>query len=421
MSQRHGRFRVGLIAISMLFAIAPPFAPRALAFEADQFTVPDKPLADIGPELDAHVSRVLAKIVRQVNLELAFYDAALKHATFEPDRIAARKAITRRLDDDYLIGRFYDLLAHGWPETHLERWLRKQKFKAQPARFDVDYDDCIYADTAAIRPLLTIGVAPTVKLHGVYQSTDKIGHFLQQGFEYYRAYRVARRDGESEAKAVQAAIDVGVDQESSYFGELPTGVFSNSDLAANYAGFKFYRNLTEAMTVGDAKVAPVLEVRSRRWVFVKGRVRNGNPTQPDASSATGAASAANEEAFPPRGLIEPFVSEHWNESFNPGVLVAPMRPIVRAHIARRAERWVAFYRTNRQQEVDRMKRMTTWFGEPYGHRGFEGSITSLEVCFGEVKQAKAVGTHEESRFVAAPQAITPSPLQIPPTDSALAR
>lgn len=404
----HGRFCFGTLLILMP-AAALSFSPAARAFEADQFTVPDKPLADIGPEIDAHVGHVLSRIVKQVNLELAFYDEALKRATFEPDRAAARKAIAQRLDRDYLINRFYDLLAHGWPETHLERWLRKQKFKAQPARFDIDYDDCIYADTASIRPLLAVGVAPTVKLHGVYQSTDKIGHFLQQGFEYYRAYRNALRDGEGDEAAVKAAIDVGVSQESSYFGELPTGVFSNSDLAANYAGFKFYRNLTEAMMVGDSQIAPVLEVRDGRWAFAPRRLpRDGEATQAEASSATGATSGATGTARPPRGLIEPFVSEHWNESFNPSVLVAAMRPAVRRQIVRRAERWVEFYRTTRRQEAARMTRMTTWFGEPYGHRGFDESITSVEACFGETTEAKAVKSNAPSDRQSSTRAIAVS-------------
>src|SRR6266550_4498514 len=83
---------------------------------------------------------------------------------------------------------------------------------------------------------------PTIRLYGIDLGTDKIGHIFQQGFEYLTRYEDALDGGTDEATAIAGAVHYGVRTELGLYGILLTGVYSNGDLAGNYAGFKFFRN-----------------------------------------------------------------------------------------------------------------------------------------------------------------------------------
>ncbi|MET0391909.1 MAG: DUF4157 domain-containing protein [Chitinophagaceae bacterium] len=77
---------------------------------------------------------------------------------------------------------------------------------------------------------------PTMKVNGVCIGSDKLGHFFQQGHEYYVE---SHRSGGSVATAVAG----GQRQESGGYGLRTTGVFSNADLEANRKGLDFYNDL----------------------------------------------------------------------------------------------------------------------------------------------------------------------------------
>ena len=71
---------------------------------------------------------------------------------------------------------------------------------------------------------------------------------------------------------------------------MSTGIRSNGDLAANYAGFKFYLNLTQAVSIGARSMPPMLQRDGELW-----RVR----IQPGSDFFTA------------------IVTAHWNEVLNP--------------------------------------------------------------------------------------------------------
>jgi hypothetical protein len=89
----------------------------------------------------------------------------------------------------------------------------------------------------ATRVNFVFGVGPTVEVAGIRMGTDKLGHFISQGWKYHRRYLRRGR--------VEAAVRLGVRNESTLFGSPTTGAFSNADLVANYEGFLFYRSLFE--------------------------------------------------------------------------------------------------------------------------------------------------------------------------------
>lgn len=102
--------------------------------------------------------------------------------------------------------------------------------------------------------------APVVKLGNSTVGMDKIDHFLSHGFMYYTVYTTKRESqtnvyGDSETKIVPRTdsdekrmndvYELGDLQEESTWGLAGSGVKSYGDLAANYSGLQFYKNLLD--------------------------------------------------------------------------------------------------------------------------------------------------------------------------------
>jgi hypothetical protein len=89
----------------------------------------------------------------------------------------------------------------------------------------------------SIRAVAFSGLGDTLRVNDQLIGSDKLSHFLSQGRKFYGRYLVSG----SEEKAAQR----GVLTEQAIFGAGMTGSFSNTDLAANYEGYRFYRSLFE--------------------------------------------------------------------------------------------------------------------------------------------------------------------------------
>lgn len=75
---------------------------------------------------------------------------------------------------------------------------------------------------------------PTMKVNGIYIGSDKLGHFLQQGLQYYSI---------AKSESTKKAEEWGTSTELEGFGLDATGVKSHADLEANKQGLKFYQDL----------------------------------------------------------------------------------------------------------------------------------------------------------------------------------
>lgn len=254
-----------------------------LATETDQYTTPRAPLRDIGPEL----SRKIVEIMEA------------DRSGDAPERILSKWA-----------GR--NLFA-----SRLTRWVRAGEAGFRPGVFGSIHRWAYLA-------------APTVLIHGHYMGSDKIDHFLRQGYDYFE---LAARGGSPVAQ--------GVRQEHTYLGTLVSGVYSNADLAANYAGMKFYQNLRQPVRIGERKWPALFERSGNGW-----RLRAGV----DADR-----------------VLEPFVSDHLDESLNPSRYRFG-RAAIRSRIRERCGAWAEFY-ADRLELVARSGQSfaETWFGEEYGH------------------------------------------------------
>lgn len=83
-----------------------------------------------------------------------------------------------------------------------------------------------------------LSLASTVKVNGELIGTDKLGHFIDQGFEFYTPYRRSGYD-------MYPALHSSLGSEKSHSGKKSTGVISYADAMANYHGILFYHSLGE--------------------------------------------------------------------------------------------------------------------------------------------------------------------------------
>lgn len=70
--------------------------------------------------------------------------------------------------------------------------------------------------------------------------TDKFGHFMDQGYEYYK---ILKGNGKPFNESLNEAFALGDQTENGIYGLVTTGVRSYGDLTANYNGLSFWSNL----------------------------------------------------------------------------------------------------------------------------------------------------------------------------------
>jgi hypothetical protein len=109
----------------------------------------------------------------------------------------------------------------------------------------VNYDD--------VRMTWYIPLSPVVMIAGVLIGTDKLGHFLAQGFQYFEHYQQVRaRDEAARLSAVRALAHA---QEMGQLGVATGGMYSFADLASNWDGMLFFMALFDDVAVEGANHA----------------------------------------------------------------------------------------------------------------------------------------------------------------------
>lgn len=195
--------------------------------------------------------------------------------------------------------------------------------------------------------------AGTFQAYGIYMGGDKIGHFVDMGYRYFQVFDRHRRAGASAELAAEKAVDFGVNDptigENALLGRLTAGAYSNADLAANYVGMLFYRNLTEPVTLGGKTHPPMLELT-------------------DAGTWKLADYIDNDPDF-----FRAFLSNHFNEALNPSHFEKGMQHKVRKAIAHRWYRVAQWYTDERGTPRSRnwfnqqAQNLATYHGQNYGH------------------------------------------------------
>lgn len=216
--------------------------------------------------------------------------------------------------------------------------------------------------------LVRLARCSTVMVDGVYFGTDKIAHFVHMGYLYHTAYQKAIANGLDTMEATRRAVALGTGgnpflSEEGLLGMVTTGVRSNADLAANFAGFKFYQNLTESVRIRGEPRPPLLVREGVYWRL-------------------------NDHVQPHSDFSSIFITDHWNEALNPNVYAPGIGRWIRDELQKRCDDLFIWYRDEhgrvRSEKHYReiAERLSTYYGEDYGHRGdLENMVSIANVCF----------------------------------------
>lgn len=301
----------------------------AWAYETDQFNLPKDPLADIGPELSRWVSHRMEAAILELNERI--------DDETRPERLAKLQA------PETLAKRVYKKIGSHFPTSQIEHYLGKDELKGQPYSFVAKYRDSIFRGA----PILYWTIGPTFNVFGFSLGSDKLGHFFQQGYRYYK--KISRR-------GMERTLSWGQRTERGIYGLFISGVYSNADLSANFAGYHFYLNLTQDLQLEDSVLPALIVLSNGHWTF--------SPT------------------FDQETFLRPFISNHLNEALNPSYYRSKRR---RARIqemldSRLCRDWQALAEVSDLSLKEVRTGLTTWHGKDYGHTPFPNFITVDEVC-----------------------------------------
>jgi hypothetical protein len=348
------------IAAIFLCAVLLMQSFSARAFETDQYNLPAQPLADIGDEVTDYAREKIAKAIGKINAQIIKHQNCLEANSKKSgcDSMEKERAELAGLRSEAaLVRAVFKPLGGGIPPfTNSGTWMESHEFRAQPARFKTSFGKSIYHAA----PLNYLTISETVRLYGVEFGTDKIAHLFQQGYTYYQTLERARAKNLSPAEGVLKAVNWGKTSEKTYYGFWISGVYSNADLAANFAGMKFYENLTREIKIGEKTLPPLVVLKQGIWAF------NENVNLRDA-------------------LLKPFISDHLNEALNPSVFMSlfGFRAGIRKTVKKQAcpqwrKKFPDLTRADLAAVSENLKR---WHGEDYGFKASADLITIANTCF----------------------------------------
>lgn len=328
----------------------------ALAFETDQYNLPPEPLADIGSEVSEYVEDNLRRAIADLNTQISRHEACLEGTITKgcgTDLAERQKLASLRTRDALAAAVFAPLGDGNLFVTKFGRWMTSHKFHSEPASYKTGYTRSIFV----VLPADYLTLSPTVKLYGKEFGIDKLEHMFQQGYEYYKIEEEARHEGLSRQQAVGFAVRWGQKTERTYFGLLTSGVYSNADLYANYAGMKFYQGLTQKVPVGDSVRQPIVAMTNGWWIL-------------------------NERSLGDN-LLKPFIADHLNEALNPSsyslLLYGSVRRIVKKYAC---TDWRSRYPDLTADELkSRSASLEDWNGEDYGFTKRDRVVTIADACF----------------------------------------
>ena len=200
-------------------------ATRASAYESDPLSARRDPPADATIVANAHATELLTGAIDRVNAatECQGDDRAMREVLAKE---IARTMTERRTAPSR--GRQPQMTTGAYAV-----WLEEGPIE----RMDVHDRTDVYSDvrTGNSAILRVWGPASTIQLAGVLLGTDKLDHFWDQGYDYFRESK--------HGLDPERAVRWGTRTELGLWGEATTGVFSYADLAANYDGYQFYATL----------------------------------------------------------------------------------------------------------------------------------------------------------------------------------
>jgi hypothetical protein len=352
--QMSDRCRSLKLAVFSAFLLSPLFSYSA---ETDQFTLPDQPLDDLGSTLDIEIRKGITRAITGLRERLHFF---LEEDIYNALTENAKEKILGRFErkDSLAAQTYHEIGGHGLFFTGIELRFESESFDVEHPRFHPGFQNSIYKWW----PVYAATLSSTVNLFGHHLGTDKIGHFFQQGYGYYQIARIHEANGWNPTDVNKKAIEHGLYQEDTYFGRFLTAPASRADLAANYAGYQFYRNLTEAIDIPGAEEPIVTKLYFSKhgrdffvWKLNSKREK----------------------------IIEPFFSDHFNEALNPSSFNERLTQLFEPEVIDRCEDWKKEHPDWTHESVTEIHNsLKTWHGIDYGHPGnFDGALVLGDLCW----------------------------------------
>lgn len=359
------------VAVSVALAVLWGLPAVCPAHEVDQFTVPkDKELADLGDYFNEYFISRIEEGVTRLNRRI---DKAVKQGnkTYHSTDTWLAPNPTKTLQDCHLPDGVARCVRGAFPGAMdliegTDRGIRARQVKEQhPGKltaykagdFDTIYQGLYFPLDP--RQFFRLWKASNIKVYGTYMGTDKFGHLIDMGYIYYKDYRKELRKSGDEAKGVAKAlrlINDGLLGENGALGYGTAGSYSNADLAANYVGMLFSRNLTQPTRI-KGRVRPPILVRNGEYWKLSSHVR-----------------------LDPR-FFAMFISDHFDEVLNPSLWESGMRKHIRKQVAKRCASLMDWYADENGHHRSKayfdnlVKELSTYYGESYGHSGeFENLI-----------------------------------------------
>jgi RHS repeat-associated protein len=174
--------------------------------------------------------------------------------------------------------------------TKIEAWLSKN-LKAKTQKYQFQMKDTWYHGNKigkgskflmfTSEDIANHAISPTIRVSGILMGTDKWGHFFQQGYWYFEhnldkksdrdafgLFLEGKGDEQKGAKwhklAIKSTGASGFYLGKSYFGmqgSKVSGVISYADMAANEAGYQFYKALSADWKNYTFKISNIKNLR----------------------------------------------------------------------------------------------------------------------------------------------------------------
>lgn len=364
-----GLSRVARAALSAV-GITLASLSGAAAHESEQYTLPiGRDFADLGPYLSRIVYGVLTDAAAQTN------DAIGQAINSEQ----SKQRIAELQSPEYLAGVVWEQFFIAIPTNELlDVSLLSQAVTDQYPGLVTMYRPTvsIYDDpllvidlTKAVRTFFRAG---TINVNGTLFGTDKLIHFINVGKIYHAKFETRVRQGQPADQAAQAAIKSAarnpLTSEDGVLGMLTTGIHSNGDLAADFAGMQFYRNLATPVKIGSRELPPMMVREGAYW-----RV----------------------QARPDSDFFTAFITPHWNEVLNPNRYARYFSSRLRALIAARCTDALDYYRDEQGRprtaaQFEAIAReLSTYYGVNYGYATNSSPVNLNTACFGRAEAASA--------------------------------
>lgn len=334
----------------------------ASGHETDHFTViPGREFADVGPQISIflydRIERGVQKVNQRIELAQKSGDPAKVKSLQRPEAVV--EAVNGELPDPY------SFIENTGRDAESGAW--NNRYPGRIVGFKPGLDNVYLGAALPVDPrtLFKFWFAPLIKVYGVYIGTDKLGHFTGMGKVNYDEYIKRRQDGASEADAMTGAIHATesnpILSEAGVLGVVSSGAYSNADLASDFMGMLFFRNLTEPVKLKGV-MRPAMVVRDgERWRLAPHVYRGCD-------------------------LLSWFVSDHWDEALNPSLYDGTMQGGMKRAIQQRGAGLLWRYRDNlgghRTPEYFKQKAevLSTLWGQDYGHNSGNNEQITLAVC-----------------------------------------